>query len=395
MPHETWMRRCRSILVGAIVGLTIATTAVGQWQRHALPQLGDTEFTQLVEDEGVVYGGTSGGRVFRSPSDRVDFTDWGQGLPPGPIDRVHMHRRTLYASTDDGLYRRGVNDESWSLIDRSDTIVGVVSMCSRGDSLLVLSLSAGLLATTNRGVTWSSVPTPDSVGVVEDLDTWQGAIYIAANRGVYRSVDGGTTYDDITKDTTISEAAMVYVADDGTIIVGVHISAGGRINAISADGGTTWDRLPVLSRKELRRQSMDDRFGTIILVSANEAAYRSVDRGRYWELVDAGFDPLDIDLHVTCIGNGIIYASARNDEAWTRPADHLLVDADLERDHNAPYTITRTVTGHVISVQGAAHDGAYRAEVYDVLGRLVLTRALHIGRNVIETDHPTFVRVLP
>lgn len=369
--------------------------ASAQWTRHDLPQLAGSEFTRLVEHQGLVYGATTGGRVFRTPADALDLADWGQGLPPTPINELYVHAGVAYAATDDGLYRRALDGEAWIMIDRSDTLRGLTSMSSRGDTLLVLALAQGVLWTTDQGRTWGRFPAPDSIGTIEDMDAHIGDVYVAANRGVYRTTDGGLSYEDLTRDTSINEAALVHVADDGTILIGVSISGGGTINAITSDGGRTWSPLGVLTERTLRRPGIDDRFGTIVIVSFNEAAYRSIDRGRYWELIDAGFDPLDIDLQVVCIGNGIVYASARNNEIWTRPASHVLVSTDDALHPTTPWHVTRTDRGFLIRCQGAVSDGARRADVFDVLGRLTSSHRLHDGLNIIEADHPSFVRVRP
>ena len=69
-----------------------------------------------------------------------------------------MLKKEVYAIGDVGLYRLTGDDKSeWTLINDSfPTVYSGKSMAERGDTLYIAHKNKPMLASTDRGVTWSA-----------------------------------------------------------------------------------------------------------------------------------------------------------------------------------------------------------------------------------------------
>ncbi len=371
-----------------------ATTATAQWTRHELPQLENTEFTVMTLHDGYVYGGTSGGRVFRTPAGQAEFEEWGQGLNTSSVSLLHVVGSVMYAATDDGLYYRNISAPAWQWIDRSDTLQSIRGMASIGDTLILAAFGRNIYLLTGPSEPLIYVNVPDSLRPLKDVDVHDHIIYLATEVGLWRSTDRLATLQEIEIDTGVTEAGMVYLTADGSILTHVYTRVGKDYNLIHIPGAEKFNQLPILQQRVLRHRAIDDRFGTIVIADG-EDVYRSIDRGLYWERLDAGFEMEDLDLSVVCIGHGLVFASARPNEVWTRPESHLIVNVSNAPPSPLPYDVRWQGTTLQITVQGAEHTSP-TALVYDVGGRLLRQVELVSGVNaVLDVPFPSFVQVMP
>jgi hypothetical protein len=371
----------------------LTVSGAAQWVRHDVPQTEGEQITCMLHANGMVYAGTSGGRVIRTSASESRWEDWGQGLRTDDVLGLTPMGTALMAVTDDGLYRRDGSSSVWTWIDRSDSLGPLGTLHVVDDTLVLHAKSRGILRASRDADVWTPIAAAGAIGTVYDVDVHEGVIYAAVVDGVLRSTDMGRTFERILLDTSVTSIDLVYVANDGTIIVSGATKAGPRLNGYSPDAGVSWEVLPVLAERRLRRHNIDDRAGTLVIVHVNESVFRSLDRGRTWEPLDAGFDPRDVDLDVVCIGDALVYAAARPDEVWTRPISHVVVSAEEERLAPSTVMITRGLTETIIDLGPHGHDAWPVAMVYDLQGRIVRTHVLRERRTVLPTTPASFVTI--
>jgi photosystem II stability/assembly factor-like uncharacterized protein len=223
----------------------------------------------------------------------------------------------------------------------------------------------GIYKSTDAGETWSFMGLRDmgQLGAVEVHPTNPDIVYVAAlghawgrnpDRGVYRSTDGGETWEQVlfTSDSVgaidlelnAHHPEEIYAAmwrgqrQPWTIISGMEAS--GREDGIwkSTDGGDTWtyitEGLPtgLIGKIDLAVTPADGHrvYALVETTDPDEGLYRSDDRGETWELVstedgimnrpfyytNVDADPTDAD--VVYVNNERFYLSTDGGENWER-----------------------------------------------------------------------------
>src|SRR5690606_25957867 len=222
----------------------------------------------------------------------------------------------------------------------------------------------GIWRSDDAGETWRFLGLRDvgQIGAVEIHPEDPDRVYVAAlgnpfgksrERGVYRSTDGGRTWDHVlfvadsigaidlelhpTDPNTIYASLWRGERKPWTIISGAHASSGVGIWK-STDGGTTWRRssrgLPsgLIGKSDLAVSPADpDRvYALVEALDPEEGLYRSDDRGETWRLVSnqAGLmnrpfyytnvdaDPTDAD--VVWVSSEQFFKSTDGGVSWTR-----------------------------------------------------------------------------
>jgi len=172
-----------------------------------------------------------------------------------------------------------------------------------------------------------------------------GGCFAACDSGLYRSEDGGRTwqfaYSDFTGDTPPSTTAVAISPDFTT---SPYVFAGGHGGILrSADGGRTWSLAilpsppPLVSTLAVSPQFIQD--GTVFAGTLEDGVFRSNDRGGHW--VAWNFGLLDLSIFALAVSPNFapddtlfvgteigIFVSANGGRAWREvdfPIDHAPV----------------------------------------------------------------------
>lgn len=247
-------------------------------------------------DDTTVFAGTEPGAVFRS-DDRGETFELVRGLWD------HPHR------------------EQWGAGYGGQAFHTIVPHPDEPDSLTCAISSGGVYATTDGGATWR----PQNTGVQAEFlpegsqypefgqcvhkiarhPSRPDRMFMQNHGGVYRSVDGGVTWDSIEKGlpANFGFPVVVHPHDPDTVYVFPLGGSGGRYPVDgrarvwrSRDAGDTWEPLD---------QGLPDQF------------YVGVMRDAMWADDD---DPVGLYLGAR---NGSVWASADEGESWREIAANL------------------------------------------------------------------------
>ena len=156
-------------------------------------------------------------------------------------------KKEVYAIGDVGLYRLTGDDKSeWTLINDSfSTVYSGKSMAERGDTLYILT-KTDLLASTDRGVTWSPLgarpqgyPVALFITDTSQVRRPQDAryeIYLILSNSVFRSTDAGNTWQAFNNGLTapkIQDAAAI----ENALFLGTR-------NGLYRLNAGVWEKLP-------------------------------------------------------------------------------------------------------------------------------------------------------
>lgn len=287
--------------------------------------------------------------VFKSVDGGQRWTDVSTGLPADlQVGRLFAGDDALLLGSLNGLYHSTTPPmaQTWEKVDFPvERITGVFSGQT---GLYVSSYGNGFYKKLPGSDAWVPMHTalPDKT-VLAVLETPDGSLFVGCDNGIYKSTDGGETWNQVFADVQVpslvaangvliggsvkgilrstdgGEHWNVALSDDGpafrTGLVGdkfFAITSGGVQNRLrmSADGGQTWQRMDQnlsLVRFFYDAGRMDEYLSPIrviydleqvgeYLFCSNEAGiFRSADQGKTWELVHPASGPELYDLTVS------------------------------------------------------------------------------------------------
>ena len=298
--------------------------------------------------------GTVGSGIWRSPDggeswNRIGNGIWGQNdvlsLAVHPNDPS-----TLFAGTDDGIYKSANRGESFEKLGFPDNRMKVRRLAidpSNPDTMFAGTLPSALFRSRDAGQSWQqlsvdlatecpAVRIPRVTGLVVDPtnsnNIWAG---IEVD-GARRSLDGGETWTYVEGGLSDPDIHDVTVSpgDPTTVVVSTP-----REIFTSTDTGESWQALGVLSQfsqgycrmialKENDPKTMFVAVGNGA-VGDNGTMYRTKDLGQSWEEMSLPVEPnapiwtfathaADPDLVLACSHYGEVYATADGGDWWVK-----------------------------------------------------------------------------
>jgi len=242
----------KAVYAGTEAGMFFSYDGAESW--HGASSLGGVVVTSIAvspTEKCVVYVGT-GNRVMRT---RDCSRTWENVyFDPRPDTRVvsvkidHFNGGTIFAATNKGDFlRSGDGGASWSPIHRFDTEVRQILMtASDSRTMYAATKGKGLWKTTDGGSVWTDLSAAmgefagalDNMLLAEDVARG-GALVVASNYGLLRTIDGGATFQPLTLLTPPGSTVIYSLAvspKDSNFI------AYGTVNTLyrSVDGGAKW-----------------------------------------------------------------------------------------------------------------------------------------------------------
>jgi photosystem II stability/assembly factor-like uncharacterized protein len=269
-----------------------------------------------------VFAGADSG-VFRSSNGGNTWVRASSGLPGsyrGSVLSLGAKDGFLFAGTaSDGVYRSSDNGDRWTPANVGQpTYVGCRGFAVQGSNLF--ATLSDLYMSADNGGTWIRVKHPGGASLVLAQGPY---LFIAANsyRGLYRSSDGGLSWDTLTPGSR-KFATLAMKADGNSLYI-----ATSRGLYRSTDFGTSWTELSA-EFKSTSVQSLARQGST--LWAGSDVLFRSTDQGATWLQV---YDSPVYGI-VTCRGgifieSGGILRSTDGGLKWTNASNGLEYAMDL------------------------------------------------------------------
>ena len=249
-----------------------------------------------------------------------------QGLP-----KVSDYHGLLVASdnplrvllgTHDGVYESSNAGQTW----KKTTLTGsdAMSLASAADSTVWASGHNVLAISNDGGESWSTVlpqglPSLDIHAFAVDPADSRNLYAAVAGHGLYRSIDGGVSFDRISSDVGASVMSLVFTRD-GELLA--SDSERGLMN--SADGGRTWKQLMTTRVLGL---AVNPR-GPNTILAAGPGVLLSWDGGRSFKQVldipqgagSVAWAPSNADVGYAIGLDGVLYSTTDRGTTWKRAA---------------------------------------------------------------------------
>jgi photosystem II stability/assembly factor-like uncharacterized protein len=176
-----------------------------------------------------IYAGSNGDAVFKSTNGGATFVKTSNGLTSTDVEALVIDpdsHLTVYAGTGDGVFKSTNGGEAWVPMSMGmvNTTVRSLAIDPTNPDTLYAGMSSGdPYKSTDGAATWTPLPGLGG-GQVEGIaidPTNTQVVYMAAagNNGMWRSADGGTTFDPLNSGLHNRDMNAVTTAFGGTTII--------------------------------------------------------------------------------------------------------------------------------------------------------------------------------
>lgn len=241
--------------------------------------------------DGAVYAGTFRGGVFRSRDDGNSWQPVSAGLKRLEVKTLLAVDQELFAGTGDGVYRLRHSDDHWIPVTTGLDDILVHALARSADGTLFAGTSGkGLFRFSPRSPGWVRMHhgLKDHEGMIENfirvlvIDQDQHIVAGTFDGGVFRSADGGLTWRPISR-ALPNDSIRGIVSSDRALVV-----ATGNGIFKTVDQGKQWT--PV--NKGLTNQAIQVLIGskeTGLYAGTSSGVFRS-DDGSSWIAVNEGLE---------------------------------------------------------------------------------------------------------
>lgn len=279
----------------------------------------------IISFGGNAFIGTPHG-VFRSTNNGASWANKSMGLLPElialDVNIVAPVGTDLFIGTNgSGVLSSWDDGRHWT--HQSNNLgTSPINMLVSSGSTLYAGNSDGLFFTTDRGMTWKSIPMFKSKKVM-DVAFGENAIFVAADTaGVYRSTDQGVNWMPVNVGLAGTRAQALFI-DGGTVYLGTNAGI-----FISKDNGLNW----VPKNTGLTNLNVHDiAIGNQKLYAATDQwVFISKDDGASWEsTTNRPYSGLTVN-HIVMAGGNVyaagwygVYCLSFDEKTWTSISSNL------------------------------------------------------------------------
>jgi hypothetical protein len=134
------------------------------------------------------------------------------------------------------------------------------------------------------------------------------AAFYGLERGVFRSTDGGATWEERSNGIPTSTVLRAVLAHDGVLLAGAFEGL-----YRSTDGGDSWSTVPGITEVSVLASSGDD----VVAGTYGQGVDRSTDAGATWEAVNAGLVSTQSRfINTFTVQNGTLFAGTQGAGAF-------------------------------------------------------------------------------
>jgi len=347
------------------------------WSLSNSPAYSFTAIVATSTDSPVYYAGSWGFGVLKSIDRGESWHQVNAGLWMQKISALAAdpnNSETIYAGTLGGLFKSSNGGTSWTLVfDKAGAQSVLVGPETSSTVLVGGILEEGLYRSLNGGNTWAKVGSGEYIHDVRALAAdpqVPSTLYagVAESPYLYKSVDGGTTWTATGNGLEGSIACIVVDPHDSSIVY-----AGSGWVFKSTDGGATFEKIVAgLTSTTYRSLAIASDDTRTLFVGTGDGAFKTVNGGALWEPI--GLDGIEVP--------GILEDPQRSGTLLAATLEGVAVLQEGDRQIRIPHFGNGggLSSDFVISNPSWIETVSGRLEMFDDLGLPLVTGIDGLGR---------------
>jgi photosystem II stability/assembly factor-like uncharacterized protein len=301
------------IVVGTQNGIFISNNNGDNWTEYSEGLTNKWVYDVLPVTEDTLLAGTLGG-AFVSTDHGVNWERADGQF--GVVYTFGSHSDSVIYTGGGGYFYRSTNyGLNWAPVTANELELGYTGeILATPEKLIIGTFFRGVLQSNDSGETWQETNSGLNVTDVRDMLTLPNGQFLAStNSGLFRTADGGNTWDWLYDANFGADVRTIEVGHTGRIFAGM-----GSQFAIS-DNNADSLVLADTSLSEDWPASIAIGNGDTVFVGFYGTIYRSIDNGDTWTEVDYVFPEENIDAMIVA-EDGTVFAAA-NDSGVYRSTD--------------------------------------------------------------------------
>lgn len=214
-------------------------------------------------NSNTLYVGSPAGGIWRSTNNGAAWTPLSDELPQIGVSGIvvdHTNPNTIYIATGDkdgsdtysiGVLKSTDGGVTWNTTGltfaNTTTLAGDIIMNPTNPNMLWVATNVGLYRTVNGGTTWTNEQAGDfAQGSIRVKPGDSNTVYAVSDNRFYRSTDAGDTFTVITTGLPLSSGRLLLdvTPANANYVYILSATAGGAFQGIykSINGGTSWTK---------------------------------------------------------------------------------------------------------------------------------------------------------
>jgi len=395
------IRRVRLVLALAASALLAPTAHAGNgiWTSGGPNGKSITEIVAHPNNTNILYAGAFGLGVFKSTDRGLTWRGHISGFTNSFVRCLTLDTarpETLYAGTNDGLYRSQDGDSTWTLVFNAATLINPTSVRAvvldhfHPGTIYLGTFDDGIFKSVDYGAHWTPINlglTNTSIRCITIHPTQPDTVLAGTgtNGGVFMSTDGGLSWTQI-PDTAVSVSAAEKILYDPTRSTRIYVATGSHGVLVSQDAAATWRRLDrgltsfltrSLTLSDTARFVGTDSSGAFFS-TVSETLWQAVNTGLANRQVDALLARSKTEVWAGTDGGGLFHTLDAGG-SWGQ------ADGGLLRTDIFSLRVSPTAT-HVYSGAGLGDQFWYSTDQGGTWTRTVGLRSIHSSIEAIENE---------
>ena len=429
MSARNWYRTLALVVMTGACLTSPALAGNGSWTTSGPNGKSIKEILGHPTNPNILYAGAFGLGVFKSTDNGLTWREHRSGFRNSFVRSLAMdvaRPETLYAGTNDGLYRSLNGDSTWTLLFDASALATPTSVRavtldrSRPGTIYLGTFDDGIFKSVDYGAHWTAINlglTNTSIRCVTVNPAHPDTVLAGTGTGggVFVSGDGGLFWTQVS-DTAATTSAAEKIVYDPLRPTRIYVATGSHGVVVSQDGGSTWGRQALgLTSFATRSLAIID---TVRFVGTDSSGvFYSTLRDPIWRPVlnglsnlgaDALFARSRTDVWVGTDGGGLFH-TLNAGALWTQ-VDGGLLRTDIfalgvspnsarvysgtgfgdqfwiSANQGGQWTRTPGLPGIHGSIEGIANEAGSVATVYAAITGLGVYRSTDYGTSWLNPD---------